>query len=180
MIITTTCISLDVADEDVVEDDLKALVARALPDVPALAGRWYWDSRPQVAIVARAADVVVGVRFALARVVDVSGRAFHVVGTGVAVDPAWQRKGVGTALTRVLLSEVVDDADDVVIAFLATENARRLLVGHGFVALDVPVFVDDRDGQRVQEQAPCFVRELKPGFVDAVRAAGALFVGRAW
>ncbi len=166
-----------------VEGALVELVARALPGVPELRGRWYWDSRPDAAVVARAvvngARVVVGVRFAVYRAIDVAGARFDVVGTGIAVDPAWQRRGIGVALTSAFLAQLVDDRHAAVIAFLTTENALPLLQRFGFAQLHAPITTVTPGGETVPESAPCFVKELHDsGFVDA--ASAGFHVGRAW
>jgi isovaleryl-CoA dehydrogenase len=165
-------------DHHAVEAELVALVARALPGVPELEGRWYWDSRPDVAVVARAGSDVVGVRFAVSRAVVVGGAAARIVGTGIAVDPGWQKRGIGTALTKALLERVVAADDDAVVAFLATENARPLLSRFGFSPLSVSVTSRDGAGATVAEAAPCWVKELRAGFVADVVKAGEFCVGR--
>ena len=158
------------------ERELVALVARALPD-PHLHGRWYWDSRPDAVVVARvvAGGPLVGLRLLIRRDVVVGARRVSIVGTGVAVDPAWQRQGIATALTERLLTEAEGRA--AVVVFLGTEQARPLLDRFGFAPLTVPVTSLDPRGIEVVESAPCLVKELQPGFVAAVVAAGALCVG---
>jgi len=159
------------------EAEIHALVLRALPDVPHLKERWYWDSRPHKLVVARVGSVVVGFRFALFRDVVVGHRHRVIVGSGIAVDPAWHRRGVATLLTQHLIDLVKDDANDAIVVFLATDDARPLLRRAGFTTLDVPVQSHDQEGAVVVETAPCLVKELRPGFIAACRADGSLDLG---
>jgi isovaleryl-CoA dehydrogenase len=174
-------VNIEVRDDvdDALERELVALVARALPHAH-LEGRWYWDTRPDLVLLAREGEAIVGMRMVVWRDVVVGGRSCSIAGTGVAVDPAWQRKGIATALTTRLL-EVADQCVAIVV-FLGTDQARPLLDRFGFVPLPVPVSREDAAGVVVVEAAPCLVKELRPlsgsGFVDAVVAAGSLSLGR--
>ncbi len=166
------------ADVDAsLEQELVALVARALPQAH-LQGRWYWDSRPDVVVVARAVlgGAVIGFRMVVWRDLDVGGQPYAIAGTGVAVDPVWQRQGIATALTTKVLA--LADGCAAVVVFLGTDEARSLLERFGFVPLLVPVVSLDARGSEVKETAPCLVKELQPGFVDAVVATGSLCLGR--
>ncbi len=169
-------VSVDVVDlgdgVHPLEAEFVALVARALPGVPGLAGRWTVEVRPQRALVARVGGAVVGVRMVLTRDVVVRGRTRSVIGTGIAVDPLHQRRGVGHALTRAVVALAVAEARAAVVAVLATDNARAMLVRHHFAPLAVPV----RFGA-VDEAAPVYVYAVDAGFVADVNVDGALDLG---
>ncbi|MDP2345768.1 MAG: GNAT family N-acetyltransferase [Deltaproteobacteria bacterium] len=174
MILEVVPLGTDVVDA-ALERELVALVARALPHAH-LNGRWYWDSRPDVVVVAREGASVIGFRMILWRDVVVGARSCSIVGTGVAVDPDWQRQGIATALTHKLLE--LATGRDAIVVFLGTDEARPLLDRFGFQLLGVPVSSKNEAGAVVVEEAPCLVKELKPGFTDGVEAAGSLFLGR--
>ena len=155
-----------------------SLVLRALPAVPHLKERWYWDSRPHKLFVARVGSVVVGFRFALFRDVVVGHRPRVIVGSGIAVHPDWQHRGIATRLTVQLIERVKDDEkNEAIVVFLATDDARILLQRAGFVVLDAPVRSHDKEGAVVVETAPCLVKELRAGFIAACCADGILDIG---
>lgn len=179
-------VTVRVVDVDALTGDDEArlveLVARTFPGEPSLKGRWYHDTRPTLVILAeaRAANELAAVRIVTLRDVHVGDAPLRVAGFGIGVAPAWQGRGLGTLLTRTAIDVVSEPARgvDMALAFLFSSNAERLLCAHGFVPLRANVhYADSRTGARVDEAAPAFARDIKPGAVARVERAGALDLG---
>jgi alkylation response protein AidB-like acyl-CoA dehydrogenase/GNAT superfamily N-acetyltransferase len=161
------------------EQALVALANRAIPNEPSLAGRYYYDSIPDSVVVARVDGQVVGVRTITRRSVLVGERAVKLAGIGIAVDPDYQRRGVGRRLTAATLELLHGLGDELVVAFLFSRNAESLLTGFGFRRLAAEVSYTARaSNERVVEQMPCFVRDLaEDGLVADLEARGRLHLG---
>lgn len=174
-------LSLRVVDTDALtrsdEQRLIALVARTFPGEKTLENKWHYDSRPDFVVLAEHESELVGVRIVVARDVIADGRALRIAGLGIGVDPAHQRRGIGTALTKRALDEVSARGFDLALAFLFTSNSERLLRAHGFAPLRARVSFVDRNGEVVVETSPAFARALTHGAVDAIERAGALDLG---
>ncbi len=144
------------------EAELVSLAARTFPNQPALAGRYYYDSRPDFVVVARVDGTLVGVRTITRRTVMVGEDALKLAGIGIAVDPAYQRRGIGRQLTQVTLDLLRSLGDAVAVAFLFSPNAQSLLTSFGFRKLEAEVSYTQRtSNERTVEQMPCFVLELR-------------------
>ncbi|MBL9038140.1 MAG: GNAT family N-acetyltransferase [Archangium sp.] len=171
----------DAADVDrSLESALISLVARVFPDEPALKGRYFYDTPPDAVVVARCNGAVVGTRLVSRRSVQVGPRLVRVAGIGIAVDPAFQRRGVGKRLTAEALSLIRSMGDEVVLAFLFSRNAESLLASFGFRRLKAEVSYTHRTtGEHVVEQMPCFVSALaeSDAVVSDIEARGSLHLG---
>jgi len=161
------------------EAGLIDLVARALPDQPALRGPYYYDSAPDEVVVAMRVGRPVGVRMLIDRVVTVRSRAVRVAGTGIAVDPEHQRRGIGKALTERVLELARQRKVELVLSFLFSDASERLLRSFGFRPLQATVTHDARDGSGVVvERARCFALSLGAlGLLDEIEESGTLSLG---
>jgi len=161
------------------EAALIELVARALPGEAALRGRYYYDSAPEHVVVATHEGRPVGLRMLVERTVLVGSRQVRIAGTGIAVEPDHQRRGVGKALTACALQHLASRGVELVVAFLLSDASERLLRSFGFCPLQATVTHDARDGSgRVVEHARCFVLEVTPGaLISEIEAGGTLHLG---
>jgi alkylation response protein AidB-like acyl-CoA dehydrogenase/GNAT superfamily N-acetyltransferase len=162
------------------EAELVALAARTFPNEPKLEGRYFYDTRPDSVVIARHDGRVVGLRIITRRTVPFGKRALKLAGIGIAVDPAFQRRGIGRELTRVTLELLRSLGDELAVAFLFSPNARTLLTGFGFVPLEAVVSYTARSSNaRVVEQAPCYVMELgePESVLPELRERGKLHLG---
>lgn len=162
------------------EAALVALAARAIPNEPALAGRFYYDSKPDSVVVARHEGRVIGVRTITRRTVPLGDRALRLAGIGIAVDPDYQRMGVGRQLTEATVELLRNLGDDLAVAFLLSRNAEPLLTAQGFGRLAAEVSYTSRaTNERVVEQMPCYVLDLQDtdALVADIEARGKLHLG---
>jgi ribosomal protein S18 acetylase RimI-like enzyme len=184
------------------------LVARTFPGEASLKGRWYHDTRPSLVVLAEAPSLVapkvapgpvpgganpseaapglvpggvelVGVRILTFRDVVVADRTLRLAGFGIGVAPAWQRRGIGTLLTKTAIDVVTEHGCDLALAFLFSPNAESLLRAHGFAPLRAHVsYLDRNSGARVNEAAPAWARDISSsGALAHVENAGALDLG---
>lgn len=155
-----------------------ALVARAFPGEPSLAGKWSYDSRPRFVVLAEEGGALVGLRSVVDRDVVVDGRTLRMAGLGIAVHPEHQRRGLGTLLTARTLDECVARGFEVAVAFLFTANSERLLRSFGFAPLRAIVrHCDRRSGAVVVERSPAWARALRGDALEVIERAGALDLG---
>lgn len=178
-------VALRVVDVNALSSDddarLIELVARTLPGEPSLKGRWYHDTRPSLLILAEDtahSSELVGVRIITFRDVVVGARTLRLAGFGIGVSPSWQRRGVGTLLTRKAIDVVTERGCDLALAFLFSPNAEPLLRAHGFAPLRANIhYTDRKSGARVDEAAPAWARDVTAGSIAHVEAAGAMDLG---
>lgn len=160
------------------ESELVALVARALPGMPELQGKYSFDSPPTRLVLARDGACLVGFRALYEREYESEGRRIPGVGFGVAVDPPRQQQGVATALTAAACEAMRADGRRLALAFLQGEQAVPLLRSFGFERLQVPVTYTDSAGQNRAETAPAWALGLQGERPSAVVGGGSLHVGR--
>lgn len=175
-------VSLTVHDvatlEPALEQALVDLTGRLFPDQPALAGRFYFDTRPDL-VVAWKDGRLAGLHIVTRRHVEVRGTPVRVAGLGIGVEPSLQRQGVGTALTRRALELVRELGDELGVAILFSPNAERLLKSFGFARLRAKVTYLHRERcELITESMPVYTLDLNQGtLVDDMNAAGALHLG---
>jgi isovaleryl-CoA dehydrogenase len=161
------------------ERTLVELTARLFPDEPALRGRFYYDSRPDLVVAAWKDGVLAGFRIVVRRLVDLAPGVVRVAGLGIGVDPRYQRQGIGRELTRRTLELLRGLNDDLALAFLLTPAAEPLLRSFGFRRLRARVTYCRRDtGELVTEAMPAYALDLNQGtLVDDLNARGSLHLG---
>lgn len=161
------------------EQALVGLTARLFPDEPALRGRFYYDSRPDLVMAAWKDGALAGFRIVVRRLVDLGPGALRVAGLGIGVDPRFQRQGVGRELTRRTLEMLRGLNDDLALAFLFTPAAEPLLRAFGFRRLRAHVTYCRPDtGALVAEGMPAYALDLHQGtLVDDLNARGSLHLG---
>jgi isovaleryl-CoA dehydrogenase len=161
------------------EAELCALVARTFPGEPALQGRYYYDTRPDVVVTVRRGGGLAGFRAVTFREVLLGGRMVKVAGLGIAVAPEHQGKGLGTLLTRRVLALLAERGVELALAFLLTRSAERLLRAAGFSRLNAPVtYVAREDGRLVTESMPTWGLALGgSALLEEIEARGGLHLG---
>jgi alkylation response protein AidB-like acyl-CoA dehydrogenase/GNAT superfamily N-acetyltransferase len=161
------------------EQALVELTARLFPDEPALRGRYYFDTRPDLVVVGWKDATLAGFRIVTRRSVDLAPGALRMAGLGIGVDPRFQRQGVGRELTRRTLEVLRELGDDLALAFLFTPAAEPLLRSFGFRRLRARVtYLLRESGELVAESMPAYALDLGQGtLVDEIDARGALHLG---
>ncbi|MCC6807204.1 MAG: GNAT family N-acetyltransferase [Deltaproteobacteria bacterium] len=164
---------------DALAKELVAFVAAVMPNEPALAGKYYFDTPPDFVLIARAGERIAGIRVLVRRVVWLEGREVQLAGIGVAVHPDHRGRGVGTALTRRALEIAEQQGAELVLAFLLNRNAESLLARYGFRRLNAAVsYLDSKSGGLVQETMPGYAKGLRgSAIVDEIEARGTLHLG---
>lgn len=161
------------------ERSLIDLAARAFPDLEPLHGRYTWDSPATHLALARVGGELVGFRALFSREIVVGAERVRALGMGIAIDPAWQRRGVGRRLTMAALGWARAQGHRLGIAFLASPNAERLLRASGFRPLLARVTYRDAAGQRLDERAPCWIASLDGSpLIEAIEVHGELDIGQ--
>jgi isovaleryl-CoA dehydrogenase len=155
------------------------LTARVFPDQAALAGKFYYDTRPDLVVAAWKEERLAGFRILTRRQIALGGSPLRIAGLGIAVEPALQKQGIGTALTHRSLEVLRELGDDLAVAILFRPNAQRLLEAFGFVKLDARVTYLKRDsGEIVTESAAVYALDLNGGsLIDDINALGHLHLG---
>jgi GNAT superfamily N-acetyltransferase len=159
------------------------LTARIFPDEPALRGRYYFDTPPDLVLAAWKDGQLAGFRIVVRRTVDLGSGAVRVAGLGIGVDPRFQRQGIGTELTRRALEVLRAGGDDLAVAFLFTPSAEKLLKAFGFRRLPARITFADRSTGAVREEtAPAWALDLHRGtLVEDLGACGMVHLGAgAW
>jgi isovaleryl-CoA dehydrogenase len=161
------------------EQALVQLTARVFPSEAALAGRFYYDTRPDLVVAAWKDGRLAGFRILTRRQVVLGGSPLRIAGLGIAVEPALQKQGIGTALTRRGLEVLRELGDELAVAILFNTNAQRLLEAFGFTKLDARVtYLKRGSGELVTERAAVFALDLNRGpLVDDINAVGHLHLG---
>jgi isovaleryl-CoA dehydrogenase len=160
------------------EDELVRLVARAFPDIDRLRGRYTWDAAATHLFLARATSGIVGFRALFSRQVGFGTERVRALGMGIAIDPSWQRRGIGWRLTLAALEWASAEGHRLAVAFLASQNAETLLRRAGFRPLRARVAYRNAGGDRIDETAPCWIAALDDtAIVEAIEAHGELYVG---
>jgi alkylation response protein AidB-like acyl-CoA dehydrogenase/GNAT superfamily N-acetyltransferase len=161
------------------ERALVDLTARLFPEEPALRGRFYYDTRPDLVVAAWKEGTLAGFRIVVRRQVDLALGCLRVAGLGIGVDPRFQRQGIGRELTRRTLDVLREWNDDLALAFLLTPAAEHLLRSFGFRPLKARVTYRRRDtGSLVTESMPAHALDLHQGtLVDDLNAHGSLHLG---
>jgi alkylation response protein AidB-like acyl-CoA dehydrogenase/GNAT superfamily N-acetyltransferase len=161
------------------ERALVDLTSRLFPNEPALAGKFYYDSRPDRVVAAWKDGQLAGFRIVTRRRVDLGPGVLRVAGMGIGVEPRWQRQGVGTELTRRTLELLREEGDDLALAFLFSPAAEPLLRSFGFTPLQAQVTYRKRDsGELVVESVPALALDLHRGtLVEDLNLRGSLHLG---
>jgi len=161
------------------EAELCALVARLFPDEPSLAGRYYYDTRPDLVVTVRRNGALAGFRAITFREVLLGGRPIKVAGLGIAISPEHQRQGLGTLLTRHVLALLAEHGVELAVAFLFSRSAEKLLRDAGFSRLSAPVtYLSSEDGRLVTESMPAYALALGgSALLDEIDARGGLHLG---
>ncbi|WNG44060.1 GNAT family N-acetyltransferase [Archangium minus] len=161
------------------EAELCALVARTFPGEPALHGRYYYDTRPNLVVTVRRNGGLAGFRAITFREVMLGGRMVKVAGLGIAVAPEHQRQGLGTRLTHRVLALLAERGVELALAFLLTRSAEKLLRTTGFSRLTVPVTYLAREGGRlITESMPAYGLALGgSALLEEIEARGGLHLG---
>jgi isovaleryl-CoA dehydrogenase len=155
------------------------LTARLFPDEPALRGKFYYDTRPDLVVVAWKGPTLAGFRLIVRRTVSWGATNLHIAGLGVGVEPRFQRQGVGRELTRATLNLLRDLGDDLAVAVLFSPAAEPLLKSFGFRRLQARLTYQRADvAELVFEEMPAYALDLHDGtLVDDVNACGRLHLG---
>lgn len=161
------------------EKALVELTARVFPGEESLHGKFYYDTRPDLIVAAWKDGSLVGFRMVVRRLVDLGPGPIRLAGLGIAVDPAHQRQGIGTELTRRTLEVLREHNDELALAFLFSPNAEPLLKTFGFRQLDARVTYLRRGwAELVTETMPAYSLDLGQGtLVEDVNARGTLHLG---
>jgi GNAT superfamily N-acetyltransferase len=164
---------------DAIEQSLIALTARLFPDEPALRGRFYYDTRPDLVVAAWKDGELIGFRMIVRRLMDLAPGALRVAGLGIGVDPRFQRQGVGRELTRRTLDILRELNDDLAVAILLRPAAEPLLRSFGFHRLRARLTYCRRDtGELIEEAMPAYALDLAGGsLVEDLNARGSLHLG---
>jgi isovaleryl-CoA dehydrogenase len=162
-----------------IEKSLIALTARLFPDEPALQGRYYYDTRPNLVVAAWKDGELIGFRMIVRRLVDLAPGVLRVAGLGIGVDPRFQRQGVGRELTRRTLDILRELNDDLALAILMRPAAEPLLRSFGFQRLRTRLTYHRRDtGELIEESMPAYALDPAGGtLVDDLNARGSLHLG---
>jgi alkylation response protein AidB-like acyl-CoA dehydrogenase len=184
------------------EKELVRLVAAAYPDEAGLRGAWYYDTPPDLVVVARRAtvierdspdqtdddarlpaamsaeaSVVAAVRTVVVRSVALGERDIVLAGIGAAVRPghddAW------APVTARALAEAEKRGADLAVTFLLPGQSEHKLRDAGFDRLRARVtYLGRATGALVDERMPCFVKELRGAALkDEIEARGELHLG---
>ena len=161
------------------EAELCALVARCIPGEPALRGRYYYDTRPDLVVTVRRGGMLAGFRAVTFREVMLGGRMVKVAGLGIAVAPEHQRRGLGTLLTQHVLGLLAGRGVELALAFLITRAGEKLLRSSGFSRLGAPVtYLARDDGRLVTESMPAYALALGgSALLEEIEARGGLHLG---
>jgi alkylation response protein AidB-like acyl-CoA dehydrogenase/GNAT superfamily N-acetyltransferase len=162
-----------------IEKSLIALTARLFPDEPALQGRFYYDTRPDLVVAAWKDGELIGFRMIVRRLVDLAPGVLRVAGLGIGVDSRFQRQGIGRELTRKTLDILRELNDDLALAILIRPAAEPLLRSFGFHRLRVRLTYNRRDtGELIEESMPAYALDLAGGtLVEDLNARGFLHLG---
>ncbi len=165
--------------DSALERSLIELTARALPGKAALAGRFYYDTRPDLVVAAWKEGRLAGFRIITRRQIELGGSPLRVAGLGIAVEPGLQKQGIGTALTRRCLEVLRETGDDLAVAIMLTAHAQRLLESFGFVKLAAQAtYLHRETGAMVVESAPVYALDLNRGcLIEDINALGHFHLG---
>jgi isovaleryl-CoA dehydrogenase len=165
--------------EEGLEKKLVDLTARLFPDEPALQGKFYYDTRPDLVVAAWKEGALAGFRVVTRRRVDLAPGTLRVAGLGIGVEPRFQRQGIGRELTRRTLAILREMNDDLALAFLFTSAAEPLLKSFDFRRLQAKVTWFRRDtGELVEESLPAYALDLGGGsLVEDLNTLGSLHLG---
>lgn len=183
------------------ERELVRLVAAAFPSEPSLKGCWYYDTAPDLVVVARRTPIavdlahqditqddgalappgdhalVVAARTLVMRTAALGERDVLLAGVGAAVRPghddAW------ALITARALAEAETRGADLALTFLLPGQHEDKLRDAGFDRLRARVtYLERSSGGLVEERMPCFVKELRGAALkDEIEARGALHLG---
>jgi isovaleryl-CoA dehydrogenase len=179
------CTDVDLTVHDTADLDprlqaaLVELTARLFPDQPALAGTFYYDTRPERVVAAWKEGRLAGFTVVPRRTLELGPGVLRVAGFGIGIAPAWQRQGIGTEVTRRTLEVLREEGDELALAFLFSPNAEKLLRSFGFVPLQAKVtYFAREDGRLVVETMPAFALDLTSGsLIEDISARGSLHLG---
>jgi isovaleryl-CoA dehydrogenase len=165
--------------EPTLEQALVELTARLFPDEPLLAGKFYYDTRPDLVVAAWKENRLAGFRVLTRRRIEFHGTPLRIAGLGIGVEPSLQRQGIGTTLTRRALELLRELGDDLAVAILFSPNAERLLRSFGFTPLRAEVsYLHRTEGHLVVETMPVFALDLTGGsLLEDINTAGRLHLG---
>jgi alkylation response protein AidB-like acyl-CoA dehydrogenase/GNAT superfamily N-acetyltransferase len=165
--------------EPALETALIELTARLFPDVAELAGRFYYDTRPELVLVAWKDAALAGFLVVPRRQIELGGSPLRVAGLGLGVEPALQRQGIGTALVRRALELLRELGDDLALAVLFSANAEKVLQMFGFRKLQGQLtYLQRGNGQLATESMPVLALDLNLGsLVEDIDAVGRLHLG---
>ncbi len=173
-------VNIDVIAIDDVDDELhqelSEIVAEVFPDEEALRGTYYFQSRPDVVVVARVAGAVVGLRPVVRRQVRIDGDDIAVAGGIIpTVRPRARGRGIARRMTEITLDWLTQRGDALSLAFLFDGAPAPFLAPFGYEAVAVPfVYADVDSGADVRETMRAFTRPLgAPPRFDLARLHGA-------
>jgi isovaleryl-CoA dehydrogenase len=161
------------------EAALVDLTARLFPDEPALRGKFYYDTRPDLVVVAWKGETLAGFRIVVRRAVDLGPGSVRLAGLGIGVEPRFQRQGIGTELTRRTLDLLRGHEDELALAFLFSPAAEPLLRSFGFRRLGARVtYFRQGTTELVTETMPAHALDLGQGtLIEDIEARGTLHLG---
>jgi alkylation response protein AidB-like acyl-CoA dehydrogenase/GNAT superfamily N-acetyltransferase len=165
--------------EPVLEGALVDLTARLFPGEAALAGKFYYDTRPDIVLAAWKENRLAGFRVLTRRQIDLNGTPMRIAGLGIGVEPTLQRQGIGTMLTRRALELLRELGDDLAVAILLTPNAEHMLQSFGFARIKAQVtYVQREGGEMVVESMPVLALDLHRGtLLEDINGVGRLHLG---
>ena len=164
--------------------ELCAIVADVFPDVDALKGTWFFQTRPDVVTIARVAGSVVGLRPVVRRTVMIDDGDGVAIAGGIipTVSPAFRGRGIAKQMTEITLDWITQCGDALSLAFLFGGAPAPFLDRYGYEALHTRFVYSDPDtGADVVETMRAFARPLgqPPRVAMArIRSATQIHLGR--
>ncbi|MEL6761141.1 MAG: GNAT family N-acetyltransferase, partial [Myxococcota bacterium] len=162
-----------------VETELVELTRMVFPDESSLDGRYYYDSKPHVVVVARTQGQLAGFRTLHQREIVLHQRSITVVGTGIAVHPSFRSMGIGALLTEEAIALAKERGADLAVAFLFARSSESLLRKCGFQPLRVRVTYENSvTGELEEERMPGYALDLRGGsFLEEIENSESLHLG---
>ncbi len=162
------------------EREAIALTAEVFGDMPALHGRYYYDSPPQWLFTAHHGEALVGIRPVVTREILVGGEPVWMAGGIIpSVRERWRGQGHAQALTRHVLAWLDDGPYALSLAFVFEEALGAFLAPFGYRRVRARFMYEGPDGAQHIERQPAFARDLRGGeLLERLEESDAIHLGR--